>query len=212
MDMDGGKCARRRRQFGDEASEFIDRSKSLKLDTIKPAAKCVSKQVQQYAGHGPTQGGRQLSSFILFASVVILLNLCPPFNLDSDQALSHSKSAQHITTLNTGFSSLESTMSQLNNPSHSLTTRSQVNTQNKQHFECTTYLDKCLEFVKLMFTNPMRMSKRTTRFSLAEARVLGKMAKVWYIKKKIKKLSKKLKKHTIAVPVFTAIPIYEHSY
>lgn len=45
-----------------------------------------------------------------------------------------------------------------------------------------------------------------------EAKMLVKMAKMIYIKKKIKKLNKKLKKHTIAVPVITAIPIYEHSY
>lgn len=47
---------------------------------------------------------------------------------------------------------------------------------------------------------------------LGEAKMLAKMAKIWFIKKKIKKLNKKLKKHTIAVPVITAIPIYEHSY
>lgn len=46
----------------------------------------------------------------------------------------------------------------------------------------------------------------------SEAKMLIKMAKMIYIKKKIKKLNKKLKKHTIAVPVITAIPIYEHSY
>ena len=73
-------------------------------------------------------------------------------------------------------------------------------------------IQSCLKFAKLMFSNPMRLGKRTMRYTQAEAKILGKMAKVWYIKKKVKKLGKKLKKHTIAVPVFTAIPIYEHSY
>ena len=52
----------------------------------------------------------------------------------------------------------------------------------------------------------------STNVMFADAKVLGKMAKVWYIKKKLKKVAKKLKKKTIALPVITAIPIYEHSY
>lgn len=74
------------------------------------------------------------------------------------------------------------------------------------------YLKSGLTFMQLMFTNPVKLGTRRLRVTLADAKVIGKMAKVWFIKKKIKKLSKKLKKHTIAVPVFTAIPIYEHSY
>lgn len=56
------------------------------------------------------------------------------------------------------------------------------------------------------------ISSRSSGITTVNAKVLGKMAKVWYIKKKLKKMAKKIKKHTIAVPVFTAIPIYEHSY
>lgn len=56
-----------------------------------------------------------------------------------------------------------------------------------------SYLQTSFDFVRLMFSQPLRLNKRVTRCTQAEARVLGKMAKVWYIKKKIKKLSKKLK-------------------
>lgn len=75
-----------------------------------------------------------------------------------------------------------------------------------------SHVQTSVNFMTLMFTNPIKLGQRNLRFTMAEAKVIGKMAKVWFIKKKIKKLSKKLKKHTIAVPVFTAIPIYEHSY
>lgn len=134
-------------------------------------------------------GKSQLSSFILFASLIIMINLCPFQTDHQDQ------------TLSTGGQNLP---------------RSSGLLQHKQHYDTSssslTYLRSSFEFVKLMFSQPLRLNKRVTRFTQAEARVLGKVAKVWYIKKKIKKLSKKLKKHTIAVPVFTAIPIYEHSY
>lgn len=127
---------------------------------------------------------RQLPSFLLFLSAIILLNLCPfqtelnpvhETNEDSQTLMS-----QHVKS--TGFSA------QLYN------------------------LEACANFVKLMFTNPLRLDRKATSFFVADAKVIGKMVKVLYIKKKIKKLGKKLKKHTIAVPVFTAIPIYEQSY
>lgn len=122
---------------------------------------------------------KQFSSFILFLSVIIIVNLCP-FQHDFGN---FEQKAQSFST-----------------------------SKRSEHQSYIVHIERCYEFVKLMFTNPIRMSGRTTRFMQADAKVLGKMAKMWYIKKKIKKLSKKLKKHTIAVPVFTAIPIYEHSY
>lgn len=77
-------------------------------------------------------------------------------------------------------------------------------------------LDSCLTLIKRIFSNPLNIPQsrpaRHRRVFQADAKVLAKVAKMWYIKKKIKKLNKKLKKHTIAVPVITAIPIYEHSY
>lgn len=125
----------------------------------------------------------QLSSFVLFISVIIIVNLCP---FDPQPELSEPKMSQ------------------------------QSSFDGSQVARITSNLQACLgssvEFVALMFTSPIKLGQRNLRFTLAEAKVIGKMAKVWFIKKKIKKLSKKLKKHTIAVPVFTAIPIYEHSY
>lgn len=137
----------------------------------------VSSAVIMNTGH---TGKGQFSSFILFAALIVLLNLCPPFQLDFDN------DRQQVAPIN----------------------RLQLPSQQQY----LSYFETSLQFVRLVFRSPLRLDARTTRYSLAEARVLGKMAKVWYIKKKIKKLSKKLKKHTIAVPVFTAIPIYEHSY
>ena len=136
---------------------------------------------------------KQFASCILFLSAVILVNLCP-FHSEleliepSDNKPQPQAQPQPQIELNT------------------------MQANQREDASLAGQLKSCLQFVQLMFTNPVRLGKRTTRFTQAEARVLGKMAKVWYIKKKIKKLSKKLKKHTIAVPVFTAIPIYEHSY
>lgn len=45
-----------------------------------------------------------------------------------------------------------------------------------------------------------------------EALMLTDMARMWYIKKKIRKIGKKLRKSTIALPIFTTIPIHGHSY
>lgn len=142
----------------------------------QPASRRENHQLSSVALVGSPSGAGcskgQLSSFVLFVSLVLLINLCPPFELDFG-------------------------IQPLRMPNQR---------------QCLGYFESSLQFVRLMFRNPMRMEARATRYTLAEARVLGKMAKVWYIKKKIKKLGKKLKKHTIAVPMFTAIPIYEHSY
>lgn len=145
---------------------------------------------------------RQFSSFVLFLSVVVLVNLCP-FHDEFNYEKSHPQqtSSNLILPENDAVSSSQSLNSLL--------------AQIRPPMNLNAYLvrlDVCLRFIKLMFSNPMKLGPKTVRFTQAEARMLGKMAKVWYIKKKIKKLSKKLKKHTIAVPVFTAIPIYEHSY
>lgn len=149
--------------------------------------------------HQTTKTGKsQLSSFLLFASLIILINLCP---FQSDFYSDDVASRTTITRQAGPLSSSVWPTSGNNDKELQLTSSSYL-----------TYLQTSLEFVKLVFRQPLRLNKRVTRCSQAEARVLGKMAKVWYIKKKIKKLSKKLKKHTIAVPVFTAIPIYEHSY
>lgn len=166
---------------------------------------------------------QQFSSLILFLSVIIIVNLSP---FQSDLSLFQQEE-------DTSKSDLILSKSELNNDAQRDSSaiakfmssdhrQPQVAVSDKQlggsygHFlNSAAYLanlQSCLKFIGLMFTNPIRLGKRTTRSIQAEAKVLGKMAKVWYIKKKIKKLSKKLKKHTIAVPVFTAIPIYEHSY
>lgn len=139
------------------------------------------------------QNRKQLSSFILFLSVIIFVNLCP-FHPE-------------LELFNNNDDNNNNNYHHLNDSKHAALTTTQI-IQN-------TNLNSCFEFIRLMFTNPINFNKRKgiRRGSIqAEARVIGKMAKMWYIKKKIKKLSKKLKKHTIAVPVFTAIPIYEHSY
>jgi len=135
----------------------------------------------------------QFSSFILFLSVIILVNLCPFQPEFGAQNFGEQKFCPDETKVG---------------PMGSVGSSAQRSTLQGY----LAHLEDGLHFVRLIFTNPMRLSKRATRSTLAEAKVLGKMAKMWYIKKKIKKLSKKLKKHTIAVPVFTAIPIYEHSY
>lgn len=141
---------------------------------------------------------KQISSFVLFISAIVILNLCPPFQKDFEQSSDQANQKTIIQSI-------------LDNKSSSLIPEAREEIQ-LTFDSLARNVEGCLRFAKLMFTNPMRLGKRTNTFSLAEARVLGKMAKVWYIKKKIKKLSKKLKKHTIAVPVITAIPIYEHSY
>ena len=137
---------------------------------------------------------KQFSSFILFLSVIIIVNLCP---FDSDLKEAPQQDATNVSK-------------------YLFHTTAQQEQQSSNHLSLTSgYLEqmqRCIRFVQLIFTNPIRLNQRTTRFFQADAKMLGKMAKMWYIKKKIKKLSKKLKKHTIAVPVFTAIPIYEHSY
>lgn len=153
---------------------------------------------------------KQLSSFILFISVVIFVNLCP---FHPELSLFDNAPESNIEELTNAISQAAGGKQIISVHSHGgfqTTTRPEVTHE-------SSFLNRCLAFVKLMFTNPIKFNRQrsahSTRGSLqAEARVIGKMAKVWYIKKKIKKLSKKLKKHTIAVPVFTAIPIYEHSY
>lgn len=154
----------------------------------------------------------QFSSMLLFASVIVLVNLCP-FEQDL-----HTNSSKGI---NNNKDIIPHQVDLLLSSSQMSMENCHLNTAKKQQ-QCTNettnlmyishQIEKFLKIVKLMFSNPIKMNQRVVRYTMAEARVLGKMAKVWYIKKKIKKLSKKLKKHTIAVPVFTAIPIYEHSY
>lgn len=134
----------------------------------------------------------QFSSFVLFIFVIILINLCPPFQVPE---VEHSVDITSIDRM---------------------AATELINTLSSQYNEQGTYLaeqiESCLRFIKLMFTNPMQLGQKTMRFTLAEAKVLGKIAKVMILKKKIKKFGKKLKKHTIAVPIFTAIPVYEHAY
>lgn len=146
------------------------------------------RQHKQLAKPAPASinSRKQLSSFILFLSVVIFVNLCP-FHSDLDLFNSGSYVSRHGQGARLDEAPLNLS-------------------------EDASYLGVCMRFMRLMFTNPVDFSKRSLKVYQADARVIGKMAKMWYIKKKIKKLSKKLKKHTIAVPVFTAIPIYEHSY
>lgn len=150
--------------------------------------------------NAPVGRQQQLSSFVLFASVILFVNLCPPFQQDlpakytNDQDREFSKSAPATKTPSTEETLLGATSGRL------------------PPIACCSWWQNCLRFIRLVFTSPIKLGQRTTRYTQAEAAMLGKMAKVWYIKKKIKKLGKKLKKHTIAVPVFTAIPIYEHSY
>lgn len=143
---------------------------------------------------------RQFSSFVLFLSVVVLLNLCP-FHDEFNYEKLHPQTGDNLMPYEKQVPQSINLLEQIRSPMTPMNLNAYL-----------VKLDSCLRFVKLMFSNPIRLGPRTVRFTQAEARMLGKMAKVWYIKKKIKKLSKKLKKHTIAVPVFTAIPIYEHSY
>ena len=150
-----------------------------------------------------SSGRGQFSSLALFLTVIILVNMCP-FQRPPKSGLE----AEVATTTRTPIG-LGDHLSSFTGGGNFSTMRSRLESTSSN---LLGQLEACLEFARLMFKSPLRLSQRTTRFTLAEARVLGKMAKVWYIKKKIKKLSKKLKKHTIAVPVFTAIPIYEHSY
>jgi hypothetical protein len=190
-----------RRAHGD------DRPSEGAEDRLPATTNTMDEQQQQpHRRHQPSSingrlarrshsGKSQLSSFILFAGLIILINLCP---FQTDPADESARTAVDLQPELAGPGSAAHLAAQ---PS-----------QNYAHLYMN-YLQASVDFVRLMFSQPpLRLNKRVTRFTQAEARVLGKMAKVWYIKKKIKKLSKKLKKHTIAVPVFTAIPIYEHSY
>lgn len=158
-----------------------------------------------------TNNRKQFSSLILFVSVIIMVNLCPlqPDLEPESSCVLRERKYDNGDNNNNNFQQYcphrgETFLSVWSNSINKLS-ETKASTYR-------FYLDTCLKFIRLMFTNPMRLGKRTVRYTMAEAKVLGKMAKMWYIKKKIKKLSKKLKKHTIAVPVFTAIPIYEHSY
>ena len=149
----------------------------------------MAGQSRQAVAKGQRQ---QFSSALLFVAAIVLVNLLP---FEQDLPMGRSSS---------GLDSdkLEAALEKVGGAAGA----AQPSPERLNHIRA------CIAFVKLMFTNPARLGGRAMRYTQAEARVLGKMAKVWYIKKKIKKLSKKLKKHTIAVPVFTAIPIYEHSY
>lgn len=173
--------------------------------------KSVQLANRHQQGRGFSSNKQQFSSFILFLSVVIIVNLSP---FQSDLELSQ----QPNDAARVDGSNMEPIAEIMPNKQRHPT----VATSGEQHgsgylhqLSSANYLrnlQACFKFIELMFTNPIRLSGRQTHSIQAEAKVLGKMAKMWYIKKKIKKLSKKLKKHTIAVPVFTAIPIYEHSY
>ena len=170
----------------------------LETDQVQTILKPTMKKSRRSA-----VAGTQFSSFVLFSLVVVLVNLCPyqSDNLDVEQLKTSTTTTTQLDSLISGTKSLIDRMT-------SATQKGQLSSPSF----LVRQIQTCFDFAKLMFSNPTRLSKRTTRFTLSEARILGKMAKVWYIKKKVKKLSKKLKKHTIAVPVFTAIPIYEHSY
>lgn len=125
------------------------------------------------------------SSVVLFLSVILIFNLCS-FRQDFELFEPPSESSPMMLASN------ESTI-----------------------IKKSTYLVDIQSYINLvmsLYCKRIRSERETVRFTQVEALMLGKMAKVWYIKKKIKKLGKKLKKHTIALPVFTAIPIYEHSY
>lgn len=134
-----------------------------------------------------SQSRNQLSSFVLFISVIIIVNLCP-FEPQPERTSTDDPASTGMLRPNSAEQVHQALSSLL------------------------SHVQTSVNFMTLMFTNPIKLGQRNLRFTMAEAKVIGKMAKVWFIKKKIKKLSKKLKKHTIAVPVFTAIPIYEHSY
>lgn len=154
-----------------------------------------------------TNTRKQSSSLILFVFAIIIVNLCPLQPDLEPEVTCALLERSHEADIDTQQHCPKQGETFLSAWSRSIKQLSETEASTYGH-----YLKRCLEFIKLMFTNPMRLNRRTMRYTLADARVLGKMAKMWYIKKKIKKLSKKLKKHTIAVPVFTAIPIYEHSY
>lgn len=159
-----------------------------------------------------TNNRKQFSSLVLFVSVIIIVNLCPPFQPDLEPEVQKcllKKGSNFVGVNNNEASYCEQQGGEtfLSVWSDSINKLSETRASTLRY-----HLNTCLKFIRLMFTNPIKLGKRTVRYTVADAKVLGKMAKVWYIKKKIKKLSKKLKKHTIAVPVFTAIPIYEHSY
>lgn len=131
---------------------------------------------------------KQLSSFILFASTVIFLNLSPPQQSSDIVNNSHPQNLNHA----------QNELSRLELP-------------DKQRDNIAYWLS----FIEMIFNQPTKGSQlrgKRNQIVLAEAKIIGKIAKMWYIKKKIRKFNKKLKKHTIAVPVITAIPIYEHSY
>lgn len=152
---------------------------------------------------------QQFSSFIFFLSVIIIVNLSPfstDLELFQDDDTTATTTSQISLTIPTSNRNEQNML--IIKPS--VATEKQLDSSGYEAY--LTQLRACLKFIGLMFTNPIKLGRRTTGSIQAEAKVLGKMAKMWYIKKKIKKLSKKLKKHTIAVPVFTAIPIYEHSY
>lgn len=211
--------------------------KSADCQQVAAASATSGRKHVQVASKQHTRGSsikssnkQQFSSLILFLSVIIIVNLSP---FQSDLDISHNDEVERPTSQldrapasTTGnieqSNDLVSAISTPNNDGRPTVTH--LNADGKQfnryrayeyYFGSTNYIENlqaCLKFVELMFTNPLKLGVRRTRSIQAEAKVLGKMAKMWYIKKKIKKLSKKLKKHTIAVPVFTAIPIYEHSY
>lgn len=167
-----------------------------------------SRQQSKRSQVAPQCGKSQLSSFILFASLIILINLCPFQNDFDETPVAGRDNLPNVANK----SPLGGGITEVNYGLDLPITAQQVQQAQNYADSYLSYLQTSWQFVRLMFSQPLRLNKRVLRYTQAEARVLGKMAKVWYIKKKIKKLSKKLKKHTIAVPVFTAIPIYEHSY
>lgn len=173
--------------------------------------KCVQLANRHQQGRGFSNNKQQFSSLILFLSVIIIVNLSP---FQSDLEI-YQQPNDAATIDGSNMEPIAEIMPNEHRHPTAATSKEQLDSGYLHQLSSANYLKNlqaCFKFIELMFTNPIRLSRRQTRSIQAEAKVLGKMAKMWYIKKKIKKLSKKLKKHTIAVPVFTAIPIYEHSY
>lgn len=95
-------------------------------------------------------GRKQLSSFIIFISAIIILNLCD-FQTNIDVSDDKLNTDLHLKSM----FKLRNRMS-LFADQYGL----------KDYFK---YLDTCVEFMRLMFTNPVRLGKRKIRYILAEA-------------------------------------------
>lgn len=145
-------------------SEIINRS-SQKMTTTKSLnpSEPISQNINQI--NGTSNNRNQFSSFILFVTVIIIVNLCPfQSNLTPTNGSGSDNDAPNKL--------LQGSMNHEQLSYQMASANDCALTGNARYL---SYIETCVGFVRLMFTNPVRLGKRTTRFIQAEAKTLARM-------------------------------------